>query len=383
VQGILTEQAQQVQLQGLERPGPQPRQPQQGFLSRHQPHGLQYQDQMSKQQHQGEQHAGRPKQPQNVWPLAKRWPQEPQTCMPTAVMSHSPSFLMQPSSHAMPLRPYAPQAGLVDTSGAPTAHPCPSWPPFPLQAQSTQSLSTAQQVCGAPAGAPQPQAVLNVATPTAVQLQPPGAVDVQLRVGHLPRDCCTEQPRHQPASHQLAPEDRRKLCQHAHPVAAVNSAQHRQQAVHGLTLPGGQQQDAPRTLGGGGGDTSWAADALQACNSKHLPDQQSAASGQLVPRSANTTGQRPITFYCSDSVATLAPSQVVSGNAKVPVDSAHCHTWMYPTNKSVRGYQMTITEAALLENTLVCLPTGLGKTFIAAVVMYNFHRCAARGSLLF
>jgi ERCC4-related helicase len=56
---------------------------------------------------------------------------------------------------------------------------------------------------------------------------------------------------------------------------------------------------------------------------------------------------------------------------------------MYPTNKSVRGYQMTITEAALLENTLVCLPTGLGKTFIAAVVMYNFHRCAARGSLLF
>ncbi len=31
-------------------------------------------------------------------------------------------------------------------------------------------------------------------------------------------------------------------------------------------------------------------------------------------------------------------------------------------------------EAALLANTLVCLPTGLGKTLIAAVVMYNFSR---------
>ena len=31
-------------------------------------------------------------------------------------------------------------------------------------------------------------------------------------------------------------------------------------------------------------------------------------------------------------------------------------------------------EQALLQNTLVCLPTGLGKTFIAAVAMYNFFR---------
>ena len=35
---------------------------------------------------------------------------------------------------------------------------------------------------------------------------------------------------------------------------------------------------------------------------------------------------------------------------------------------------MAIVEQALLRNTLVCLPTGLGKTFIAAVVMYNFFR---------
>uniref|UniRef100_A0A8B9NZE5 ATP-dependent RNA helicase FANCM n=1 Tax=Apteryx owenii TaxID=8824 RepID=A0A8B9NZE5_APTOW len=39
--------------------------------------------------------------------------------------------------------------------------------------------------------------------------------------------------------------------------------------------------------------------------------------------------------------------------------------------------------AALLANTLVCLPTGLGKTFVAAVVMYNFYRWFPSGKVLF
>ena len=49
-------------------------------------------------------------------------------------------------------------------------------------------------------------------------------------------------------------------------------------------------------------------------------------------------------------------------------------TWIYPSNMSHRQYQFDIVESCLFKNTLVCLPTGLGKTFIAAVVMYNFYR---------
>ena len=49
-------------------------------------------------------------------------------------------------------------------------------------------------------------------------------------------------------------------------------------------------------------------------------------------------------------------------------------TWMYPAGVPERGYQLSIIRTALLNNTLVCLPTGLGKTLIAAVVMYNFTR---------
>ncbi|KAM9291412.1 LOW QUALITY PROTEIN: Fanconi anemia group M protein, partial [Morus bassanus] len=57
--------------------------------------------------------------------------------------------------------------------------------------------------------------------------------------------------------------------------------------------------------------------------------------------------------------------------------------WIYPTNHPVRGYQERMARAALLGNTLVCLPTGLGKTFVAAVVMYNFYRWFPSGKVLF
>jgi ERCC4-related helicase len=44
-----------------------------------------------------------------------------------------------------------------------------------------------------------------------------------------------------------------------------------------------------------------------------------------------------------------------------------------------RDYQFNIVQVSLYHNTLVCLPTGLGKTFIAAVVMLNFYRWFTKG----
>uniref|UniRef100_G3SN12 RNA helicase n=1 Tax=Loxodonta africana TaxID=9785 RepID=G3SN12_LOXAF len=57
--------------------------------------------------------------------------------------------------------------------------------------------------------------------------------------------------------------------------------------------------------------------------------------------------------------------------------------WIYPTNCPVRDYQLHIARTALFCNTLVCLPTGLGKTFIASVVMYNFYRWFPSGKVVF
>ena len=59
--------------------------------------------------------------------------------------------------------------------------------------------------------------------------------------------------------------------------------------------------------------------------------------------------------------------------------------WIYPFNEKYpeRKYQLEITKSALMENTLVSLPTGLGKTLIAAVVMYNYYNWFPTGKVLF
>lgn len=64
-------------------------------------------------------------------------------------------------------------------------------------------------------------------------------------------------------------------------------------------------------------------------------------------------------------------------------DSSSAKVWIYPTNYPIREYQLKMSEVALFQNTLVCLPTGLGKTFIASVVMYNFYRWYPSGKIVF
>lgn len=65
------------------------------------------------------------------------------------------------------------------------------------------------------------------------------------------------------------------------------------------------------------------------------------------------------------------------------IDFEKAQHFVYPTNYSIRDYQLTIAEKALYHNTLVSLPTGLGKTLIAAVVMYNFYRWFPTGKIVF
>lgn len=52
-------------------------------------------------------------------------------------------------------------------------------------------------------------------------------------------------------------------------------------------------------------------------------------------------------------------------------------------NVTTREYQFLISKIALFTNTLVALPTGLGKTLIAAVVMLNYFRWFPEGKVKF
>ncbi|KAJ6877882.1 hypothetical protein NC651_030582 [Populus alba x Populus x berolinensis] len=67
----------------------------------------------------------------------------------------------------------------------------------------------------------------------------------------------------------------------------------------------------------------------------------------------------------------------------VEIDAEAAKTWIYPVNVPLRDYQLAITKTALFTNTLVALPTGLGKTLIAAVVMYNYFRWFPDGKIVF
>ena len=50
---------------------------------------------------------------------------------------------------------------------------------------------------------------------------------------------------------------------------------------------------------------------------------------------------------------------------------------------AIRDYQFSIVKNSLFNNTLVALPTGLGKTFIAATVMLNFYRWTKSAKMVF
>ncbi|KAK5108846.1 hypothetical protein LTR62_007736 [Meristemomyces frigidus] len=66
------------------------------------------------------------------------------------------------------------------------------------------------------------------------------------------------------------------------------------------------------------------------------------------------------------------------------LDEDAMKTWVYPTNLgTIRDYQYNIVSRSLFHNTLVALPTGLGKTFIAATVMLNYYRWTTKAQIVF
>jgi ATP-dependent DNA helicase MPH1 len=66
------------------------------------------------------------------------------------------------------------------------------------------------------------------------------------------------------------------------------------------------------------------------------------------------------------------------------LDREAMKTWVYPTNLGEpRDYQYNIVQRGLYHNTLVALPTGLGKTFIAATIMLNWFRWTHDAQIVF
>ncbi|KAI1157195.1 hypothetical protein F4825DRAFT_401002 [Nemania diffusa] len=106
-------------------------------------------------------------------------------------------------------------------------------------------------------------------------------------------------------------------------------------------------------------------------------------------RQTTLFGQR---VHEDDSSGPSQPSRARAFRADLPpeppthheLDQEALKTWVYPTNLGpTRDYQFSIVKNGLFNNTLVALPTGLGKTFIAATVMLNYFRWMKTAKLIF
>lgn len=164
-------------------------------------------------------------------------------------------------------------------------------------------------------------------------------------------------------------------------------------AAQGAVTSNGQFQRHPRSGG----------QSLQAFvdRRKGITNSLSLARGTGSLPAARSTESHPVakgwhSGQAGGRAPARAPSRVEEeeeeddtrqgqGQGKCPpheLDEAAASVWAYPSNRERRQYQFDIAQTALFTNTLVCLPTGLGKTLIAAVVMYNYYCWFPKGAPL-
>ncbi|KAG9235769.1 hypothetical protein BJ875DRAFT_458383 [Amylocarpus encephaloides] len=129
------------------------------------------------------------------------------------------------------------------------------------------------------------------------------------------------------------------------------------------------------------------------CSPLLRPSQTASMVRQRLAAPLN--GLRQTTLYNTRAeveVSTSQANKVRNFIVDLPPEAATHHvlvneaikTWVYPVNLGViRQYQFTIVKNGLFNNLLVALPTGLGKTFIAATIMLNYFRWTKSAQIVF
>lgn len=160
---------------------------------------------------------------------------------------------------------------------------------------------------------------------------------------------------------------------YSRPTAPSNLEKQDQDASnHNGLQQGTQSQELPFS------PTHGARAAVKLAKTKRYNSNQLCGKGKVSKRLKSITNDEKV-----DISADEENQEPASQSRRVPVselpqiNEETKDTWIFPQSESYseREYQRKIVETALGYNTLVSLPTGLGKTFIASVVMYNFYRC--------
>ena len=141
---------------------------------------------------------------------------------------------------------------------------------------------------------------------------------------------------------------------------------------------------ASKTQTKSGNFDSFDVDQLVTLEDDEDDDELLAAAAEIAPLNENC---QETVYECGNSTTSTSNHILQSNSGEIEVlpgfDQEAGNVWIYPTNYPIRNYQYDIVEKALFKNTLVTLPTGLGKTFIAAVIMYNFYRWYPQGKVIF
>ncbi|KAH7076593.1 hypothetical protein BKA63DRAFT_510361 [Paraphoma chrysanthemicola] len=131
-------------------------------------------------------------------------------------------------------------------------------------------------------------------------------------------------------------------------------------------------------------------------SSPQKQDNEIAVVGARKRIVAPQTGLRQTTLFGRQGVGGEVPASQVNKRYNFIVDQKQeppthhklepeaIKTWVYPTNLgTIRDYQFNIVQRGLFNNLLVALPTGLGKTFIAATIMLNWFRWTVDAQIVF
>ncbi|KAK3066813.1 3'-5' DNA helicase [Teratosphaeriaceae sp. CCFEE 6253] len=134
------------------------------------------------------------------------------------------------------------------------------------------------------------------------------------------------------------------------------------------------------------------ADVIEISSSQHIGASQMPDRGLRRPQA----GLKQMTIFGQPATQGISASQAAKKKHAWPLkareeapthhdlDEKAMETWVYPTNLgTTRDYQYNIVNRSLYHNTLVALPTGLGKTFIAATVMLNYYRWTTTAQIIF
>lgn len=126
----------------------------------------------------------------------------------------------------------------------------------------------------------------------------------------------------------------------------------------------------------------------------YISSQPSASQAKSQPERSQSNNLRQTTLFGRDTLQRLPSHNVRRSNWPLvnkdeppthhELDDEALATWVYPTNLgSTRDYQFNIVSRGLFHNMLVALPTGLGKTFIAAAIMLNWFRWTKKAQIVF